>query len=606
MKGEGPFRKYSSRQEKDFRLSQIDKGAYSLFWKYVKPHYPNLLGALVATLLVTICTAAGPYLLMRAIDRHIAGGDLQGLTFIALLYVGVNGLLWAGSYWQSYLTGAVGEKVVYNMRQDLFAHLESFSLDFFVKRSPGEIMSRLINDTSTLSDLISSGMVELIGDLLIIVALMGTMLFLHVKLALLVLVTLPLIYIFTNCFGRKLRKAFHEIRIKIAELNNEVQENITANKVIQALYRNEINIEKFEVMNKDNMKANLRAMGIFALFFPLIFFIGSVGTALILWYGGRLAAGGVISVGLLVAFLQYTERFYRPVREISQVFNVIQAAGASLDRVYEYLQLQPEIEIADAYDPDTIPLKFKGRIDFCNVTFAYGKNPPVLKNINLHFELGSTAALVGLSGAGKTTVVKLLARFYEPREGHVLIDGVDINKIPAAQLRKILAVVPQEPFLFSTTIMENLRYGNPSISDEKIIKATKELGVHQLIETLPNGYQTKVGRRGERLSGGQKQIIALLRGFLSDPLILVLDEATSSLDSATETIFKEALRVMLKNKTGVIIAHRFMLLELAERIYVLQEGNIVASGRQEHVYRQSPLFRKLYSSQIFLEGAVHQ
>jgi ATP-binding cassette subfamily B multidrug efflux pump len=449
--------------------------------------------------------------------------------------------------------------------------------------------------------------VGLIGDLLTIAAIMGMMLFLNAKLALLTWTTVPVIYFFTRYFGRKLRAAFHEVRKKIAEINSELQENITANKVVQALYRNETNIEKFEIMNRDNMEANLRAMGIFALFFPLIFFVGSVGTALVLWYGGRLAAGGVISVGLLAAFLQYVERFYRPVREISQIYNVIQAAGASLDRIYEYLQLEPEIvEPEDDSGVGAAPVEFEGRIDICNVTFAYTRGNSVLKKINMHFEPGSTTALVGLSGAGKTTIVKLLARLYEVQAGQILIDGVGINEIPAAQLRKILAVVPQEPFLFSTTVMENMRYGNPAAADETVISAARKLGVHPLIEKLPQGYQTKVGRRGERLSGGQKQIIALVRVFLSDPLILVLDEATSSLDSSTETTLKQALQLMLKNRTGIIIAHRFVLLELVDRIYVLNEGSIEASGRQEQVYMHSRLFRDLYESQIFLEDVAQQ
>jgi ATP-binding cassette subfamily B multidrug efflux pump len=607
MKGGGPFQRFSSRQEENFRFSDINSEVLKFFWKYVKPYCPSLLGALAAALLVTACTAAGPYLIMKAIDRYIAGGDLRGLTFITLLYIGVNGVLWLGSYWQTYLAGAAGEKVIYNIRQDFFAHLEGLSLDFFIKRSPGEIMSRLINDINTLSDLISTGLVGLIGDLLTIAAIMGMMLFLNAKLALLTWTTVPVIYFFTRYFGRKLRAAFHEVRKKIAEINSELQENITANKVVQALYRNETNIEKFEIMNRDNMEANLRAMGIFALFFPLIFFVGSVGTALVLWYGGRLAAGGVISVGLLAAFLQYVERFYRPVREISQIYNVIQAAGASLDRIYEYLQLEPEIvEPEDDSGVGAAPVEFEGRIDICNVTFAYTRGNSVLKKINMHFEPGSTTALVGLSGAGKTTIVKLLARLYEVQAGQILIDGVGINEIPAAQLRKILAVVPQEPFLFSTTVMENMRYGNPAAADETVISAARKLGVHPLIEKLPQGYQTKVGRRGERLSGGQKQIIALVRVFLSDPLILVLDEATSSLDSSTETTLKQALQLMLKNRTGIIIAHRFVLLELVDRIYVLNEGSIEASGRQEQVYMHSRLFRDLYESQIFLEDVAQQ
>ncbi|UNC93032.1 ABC transporter ATP-binding protein [Candidatus Contubernalis alkaliaceticus] len=605
MKGEGFFQKYSSRQEKNFRFSNLNTGALRFFLAYLKPHYPCLLGALAAALLVTVCTAAAPYLVMQGIDRYIDGGDLHGLTVLTLFYIGINGLLWVGSYWQSYLAGVVGEKVVFKIRQDFFAHLERLSLDFFVKQSPGGIMSRLINDVNILSDLISTGLVELIGDLFIIIAIMGMMLALNTNLALLSFITIPIIYIFTVYFGKKLREAFHEVRAKIAEINSELQENITASKVVQSMYRKETNIEKFETINFDNMKANLRAMGIFALFFPLVFLIGSLGTALVLWYGGNLAAGGLVSVGLLVAFLQYVERFHRPIREISQMFNVIQSAAASLDRIYEYLQMKPQVVEPDGIisikEDGITQIKYEGKVEFSDVSFAYENDRPVLQKINMHFEPGSTAAIVGLTGAGKTTIVSLLAHLYEVQEGQIFIDGVDIRKIPSVSLRNILAVVPQDPFLFSTTVMDNIRYGNPSASDETVISAAESLGVHQLLMKLPEGYMTKVGRRGERLSGGQKQLIALVRVFLSNPRILVLDEATSSLDSSTEAILKKALKLMLKGRTGIIIAHRFVLLDLADQVFVLKEGNIEASGQQEQVLMKSELFRELYESQMFLE-----
>ncbi|MDO9573614.1 MAG: ABC transporter ATP-binding protein, partial [Candidatus Contubernalis sp.] len=342
---------------------------------------------------------------------------------------------------------------------------------------------------------------------------------------------------------------------------------------------------------------------------PLVFLIGSLGTALVLWYGGNLAAGGLVSVGLLVAFLQYVERFHRPIREISQMFNVIQSAAASLDRIYEYLQMKPQVVEPDGIisikEAGITQIKYEGKVEFSDVSFAYENDRPVLQKINMHFEPGSTAAIVGLTGAGKTTIVNLLAHLYEMQEGQILIDGVDIREIPSLSLRKILAVVPQDPFLFSTTVMDNIRYGNPSASDETVISAAESLGVHQLLMKLPEGYMTKVGRRGERLSGGQKQIIALIRVFLSEPRILVLDEATSSLDSSTEAILKKALKLMLKGRTGIIIAHRFVLLDLADQVFVLKEGNIEASGQQEQVYAQSKLFRELYESQMFLKEVVN-
>ena len=600
MKGEGLFRRYSSKREKNFRFSQMDVESFRFFWKYLKPHQLSLYGAFAATLLVTACTVAGPYLLMKGIDRYIASGDLTGLTAITLLYIGVNGALWAGTYWQSYLAGAVGEKVVFNIRQDFLAHVESLSLDFFEYRSPGEIMSRLIHDVNTLSDLISTGLVDFIGDILVIIAIMGMMLFLNTPLALLNFTTIPLIYFFIAFWGRKMRGAFQEVRVKIADINSELQENITAIKVVQSMSRKEINIEKFETLNLHNLRANMRAMSIFSLFFPMISFIGSIGTALILWYGGHLVASEVVSVGLLVAFLQYVERFFRPLREISQSFNLYQSAAASLERIYEYLKIKSAIvESAVTKLP---PAGFQGEVEFCQVSFDYIKDRPVLQNLNMHIEPGSTVALVGHTGAGKTTILNLLARLYELQKGQILIDGVDIREIASEQLRKIIAVVPQDPFLFSTTVMENIRYGNPSATDEMVIEAAKALGVHEIIEQLPLSYQTDVGRRGERLSGGQVQIIALVRVFLSDPLILVLDEATSSLDSRTEDNVKQALTRLLKGRTGIIIAHRFILLELADRIFVLEGGSITASGRHEQVYVQSDLYRRLYEGQLLFEA----
>ncbi|ACV61465.1 ABC transporter related [Desulfofarcimen acetoxidans DSM 771] len=602
MRGEGLFRRYSSKGEKNYRFSQMDAGALHFFWKYLEPHQLSLYGAIAATLLVTACTIAGPYLLMKGIDRYIASRDLTGLTVITLLYIAVNVALWVGTFWQSYLAGAVGEKVVFGIRQDLLAHVESLSLDFFEYRSPGEIMSRLIHDVNTLSDLISTGLVDFVGDVLVIIAIVGMMLLLNTSLALLTFTTIPLIYFFISFWGGKMRKAFQDVRVKIADINSELQENITAIRVVQSMSRKEINIEKFEALNQNNMRANMRAMSIFSLFFPMISFVGSIGTALILWHGGQLVVGKAVSVGLLVAFLQYVERFYRPLREISQSFNLFQSAAASLDRIYEYLKIKAVI--AEPAVTSLPSAGFRGEVEFCQVSFAYVKDRPVLQNINMHIESGTTVALVGHTGAGKTTILSLLARLYEVQEGQILIDGVDIRQIAADQLRKVLAVVQQDPFLFSTTVMENIRYGNPSATDEMVIEAAKALGVHDIIEQLPAGYQTDVGRRGERLSGGQVQIIALVRVFLADPLILVLDEATSSLDSRTEANIKQALIRLLEGRTGIIIAHRFVLLELADRIFVLEGGSITASGCHEQVYRQSELYRRLYEGQLLFGDMV--
>ncbi len=588
----------SADNKDDFSLMKVDKKTLQLLFKYLRNHIKTLIIAIICMLLVTLATLAGPFLSKIAIDSYITTGNLTGLNWVFLFMVISYGALWFFSYWQTYLSRWIGQRIVGDIRKDLYQHLQSLSIDFFNKRNTGDIMSRVIHDVNALSDLLSTGFIHLLNDFFTVTGIVLIMLMLNVRLALVSFITIPFIFFIVSFLGKKMRTAYHNVREKLAKLNTDIEENLSGIRLIQALNREAINTGKFRRLSWENLKANLKAASYFSLLFPAMNLSKVFGEALVLGYGGLGVVDGTITLGVLVAFMGYVRRFFAPLADLSQVYNTYQSAGAALERIHEYMSIEPVIK--EVENPVLPEKSLEGKIEFKGVSFGYEKEK-IIKNINLIVEPGEVLALVGPTGAGKTTVANLLTRLYDVNEGEILIDGIDLRKISISYLRKLIAVVPQNVFLFDTSVRDNIRYGNPEASEKEIIKIAKQIQAHDFIKDLPGGYETRVGEGGVKLSGGQKQLISFTRALLADPQILILDEATSSVDAYTEVIIQKAMDKLLNGRTVIMIAHRFATLSKADRIGVLEGGKLIATGNHEELSENNKIYRDLFNIQKVVE-----
>ena len=595
----GGFMTRLQREEEPFRLSDLDRQALGMLWAYVRRYGGRLSLALLATLVVTATTLSMPYLTKVAVDRMIAQGDLRGLSLIAALYLLVNGLYWAASYAQGYLSTWVGQQVVHAIRQDLFARVLRQPVAFHQRERVGQIASRLTNDVNALAEVASSGALHLVNDLLTLVGIAGIMALLNVRLTLVTMISVPVVMVAMGFLGSQMRLAYRQVQQALAEVNAGVEQGVAGMRVVQSLSQESFTVQQFESLSLRNMKANLRVGLLFAAVFPTMTVTNMLGIALVLGYGGTLVARGTITVGVVVAFLGYVYRFFGPVRELSLVYNTFQAAAASLDRIAEYLSREPEV--AEPEHPEQPAEGFLGRITLQDVTFGYDEEP-VLRHVTLAIAAGETIALVGPTGAGKSTIAKLLARLYDVDEGAVAVDGVDVRRIATPDLRRLVTIVPQEVFLFADTIRENIRYGNPQASDAYVEDAARRAQAHSFITALPDGYDTSIGERGATLSGGQRQLVAFARALLADPRVLVLDEATANVDAYTEALIQEAMDAIRRGRTTVIIAHRFSTLRKADRIVVIDDGRIVGQGRHQDLIMSNPTYQRLYERQWAGEG----
>ncbi len=581
-------------EETPYRLRELNRRALRMLGGYLRPHMGRLLLAGAAMLLVTAATLLLPYLAKVAVDRYIAQGDMRGLTMLALLYLALNGVYWLGAYWQGYLSGWVGQRVVYALRRDLLHHVLRQSMAFFGRERVGQIASRLTNDVNAVSEVASSGLLSLVGDLLSLIGIVVAMALLSLELTLVTMIALPVVLVSIGYLGKRMRGAYRQVQQEIAQVNTGVEQGVSGMRVVQSLGRESFTMEQFEALSLRNMRANLRVSLLFAAVFPTMTITNMLGTVLVLGYGGGMVARGELSLGVLVAFFAYIQDLCGPLRELSLVYNSFQSAAAALDRVADYVDREPKIQ--DPVEPQHPAGGSRGEIALHGVTFGYDADP-VLCEVDLDVAAGETVALVGPTGAGKSTIASLVARLCDVQEGAVTIDGVDVRHIALDELHRLVMVVPQDVYLFPVTIRENIRYGDLDADDARVEEAARRAQAHPFIERLPNGYDTQVGEGGALLSGGQRQLIAFARALLADPRVLILDEATANVDAYTEALMQRAMEEIAYDRTMVIIAHRFSTLRLAQRVFVIEDGRVQGEGSHEDLLRENAVYQRLYRRQ---------
>jgi ATP-binding cassette subfamily B protein len=555
------------------------------------PYRTRTIFSIFSLLLATATALAPPLLAKYAIDDGITQNNLRTLWWIVVAFLLAGLANWGMSYVQTYLTGWVGERILADLRIKLFGHLQRLSLGFFERNRAGVIISRLTNDVEALDQLVTDGVTTLVQSTLTLIGTAILLFILDWRLALATLAVIPIMSVGTILFRIHSSRAYAAVRERLGLVTATLAEDIAGMRIVQAFTRENRNVAHFREVADGYREANMRTVVLNALYFPFVDLVSSVALAVVLGYGGHLYFQGAITLGTLFAFLLYVQNFFDPVQQLSQLYSTFLSATAALDKIMDVLDEEPEV----VDEPGAVELPpIKGHVRFDHVRFGYGKGPDVLHDLDLDVPAGTTVALVGHTGAGKSTIAKLLARFYDPRDGRITIDGIDLREVSQASLRHQLGIVPQEGFLFAGTVAENIAFGRPDASGEEIVQAAEAVGAHEFILRLENGYETEVQERGSRLSLGQRQLIALARALLADPGILILDEATSSVDIGTERKIERALRLLLSGRTAFIIAHRLSTIRDADLIVVLEHGRIVEQGSHDELMEERGLYTSLY------------
>lgn len=543
-----------------------------------------------------------PYLLRLAIDNSMVPKDGEGFMQYIILMIIVLVLEVVFQFAFIFYTNWLGQSVIRDMRQKLFRLMTSFKMQYFDKSAVGRLTTRAVNDVETISSIFSEGLFMIISDLLKMLVIAGFMLTQSWRLSLIVFIVLPFILYATRVFQKAMKVAFEDVRNQVANLNSFVQERITGMKIVQIFTREKTEYERFQEINRDHRKAWIKTVWYNSIFFPIAETTGAVATGLVVWYGGlNVIGGGVVTLGIITAFIQYAEMLFRPLRQIADKFNTLQMGMVAANRVFVILDTKSHI--ADTGEVDYTHTK--GEIEFKDVHFGYVENEEVIKGISFKAQPGETVAIVGATGAGKSTIINLLNRFYEINSGEILIDGVPLKDYRLVSLRSQIAVVLQDVFLFADSILNNITLSNPDISEEEVIAAAKEIGIHNFIETLPGGYHYNVKERGSMLSSGQRQLIAFLRAYVSKPSILILDEATSSVDTYSEELIQTATDKITKDRTSIVIAHRLATIKKADKIIVMDHGKIVEEGTHKELLKlEKGFYRNLYEVQFMAEEAM--
>jgi ATP-binding cassette, subfamily B, multidrug efflux pump len=566
---------------------------------YVNPYRRQLTTAIILMSISSMLSVAGPWLIGQAIDVGIAARDLTQIRFWTLLFGLSMVLEWVTNRGRIKIMAYVGTAVVADVRSALFRHLHSLSLNFHNNYSVGRMMSRLISDVLVLQEFITWSITGLFRSGVALIGIIAAMLWLNWQLALLSFITLPLMALVTNLWRKNVRQAYRQAQLRSSLLTGYLNESITGIRVTKSFVREDKNAAHYDMLNQSFYDANIRAAKLTAIFFPAVDFMGSLAVAIVVVVGGYLVLDLQLTAGVLMAFVLYVQRFFEPIRELAQRYNVFQSTMAGCERIFNLLDTQPDLQ--DASDAYELP-RIHGRVLFHNVGFSYKPEEPVLQAINLTAEPGQQIALVGETGAGKSTIIRLLARFFDVTAGSISIDGHDIRAVSQASLRQQMGVVLQDTFLFSGSIMENIRYGRLTASDEEVIRAAEHVGADSFITKLPDGYYTEIGENGVNLSVGQRQILSFARALLADPRILVLDEATSSVDTTTEKQIQAALDKLLEGRTSFIIAHRLNTIISSDKIVVLDRGQIVEMGTHDELVAQKGRYFNLYTMQWAAQG----
>lgn len=574
----------------------IDTSVLKRLYKFVKPYQGRFYFLVFLTVALAVLAPTRPFVIQKAIDNPVANGDFQGLINMTLILVGLLVMQSIVQYGHTYLSGWLGQFIIRDIRLKLYRHLLSLRLKFFDKTPIGRLVTRNVSDVETLSDVFSQGLAAMIGDILQILFILGMMFAMSWKLTLVSLATLPLLFLSTYIFKEKVKVAFNEVRNAVSNLNSFVQEHVTGMSIVQIFTAEKREYEEFKKINNEHKKSNIRSVLYYSIYFPVAEVIQATGIGLLVWYGAKSVVNEVetgITLGMLIAFILYIQMFFRPIRLIADRFNTLQMGIVSSSRILNLLDNDEHIPNNGSYKPE----KVKGNINFQNVEFSYNEEEIVLKNISFDVKEGQSVALVGATGAGKSSIINLLSRFYDIQKGKISLDDRDLQDYDLFALRQNIGVVLQDVFLFSDTILYNITLGNPNISLQQVKAAAELVGAKKFIERLPGGYEYNVMERGATLSVGQRQLISFVRAMVYNPKIIVLDEATSSVDTETEELIQNAIEKMMKGRTSIVIAHRLSTIQKADKIIVLDKGEIKEIGTHQELLERGGFYHQLHNMQ---------
>ena len=581
-------------EEEQIETREYDWRLMKRLLVYLRPYRIRIIFALLLLGATAVLQTYTPFLVKNAIDGPIANHDLGGLNKISLIFLGVLIAQMLVNYWEVFIMQMTGQHIMYDMRVQIFSHIQKLEMNFFHKHPVGRLMTRVTNDVDVLNELFTSGVVSILGDILTLLGIVIAMLYVNPAVALVSLSVLPMLFLVTALFRKKARSAYSETRYWLAKMNAFLQEAISGMGVIQIFTKEKKMFQKFDRINHKHYLATKKSISAYAIFYPAVELIEAIAIALIVWYGGNRVLMNAVTFGTLIMFIQYTQRFFRPIADLSEKYNILQSAMASSERIFNLLDNQQMIP-----DPKSSPIPDQRiqSIEFRNVSFRYPDGEQVLKNVSFRIEGGEKIAIVGPTGSGKTTITSLLLRFYDGYEGQILLNGKDLREIPNSQIRKDIAVVFQDAFLFSRSVKANITFDRPQITDEQMQAVSTYLLADEFIRQLPEGYNQLLSERGSNLSFGQRQLLTFVRALASDPSVIILDEATSSVDIETEYVIRRALTNLMEGRTAILIAHRLSTIQNVDRILVLLDGEVREQGTHQQLLANQGLYSKLYQLQ---------